>query len=112
MNSMPPSFRDIESVDELIAAALDMSELEHDCFVVMRDREWTVKDLVAETGRSRSMVQRALKDLNDKGVVVREGRTDRTVYYVYRRAPLEDVTGTVEKILDRWHASMKELLNS
>lgn len=105
------SFVEIDSAPELMAEALDMSELERDCFFAMRDGEWTVKELVEETGRSRSMVQRALKDLHDKGVVVREGRTDRTVYYVYRRAPFSDVRDTVEKIVDRWHADMKDILS-
>ncbi|MFB6294675.1 MAG: helix-turn-helix domain-containing protein, partial [Candidatus Nanohaloarchaea archaeon] len=94
MNSM--SFVEIDDASELIAAALDMSELERDCFFAMRDGEYTVQELVEETGRSRSMVQRALKDLHDKGAVVREGRTDRTVYYVYKRAPLAEVRDTVE----------------
>ncbi len=111
MNIMA-SFIEIESVDELIAQALQMSELERDCFFAMRDREWTVQDLVQETGRSRSMVQRAVKDLHDKGVVVREGKTDRTVYYVYRRVPLSEVTDLVEDALDDWYARMKTLLKT
>lgn len=108
MNSM--SFVEIDSVEELIAQALDMSELERDCFFAMRDREWTVKELVEETGRSRSMVQRALTDLHEKGAVVREGRTDRTVYYVYQRVPLTEVRDTVDQVLDEWHGRMKDLL--
>lgn len=105
------SFVEIDSVQELIAEALQMSELEQDCFFAMRSGEYTVKELVEETGRSRSMVQRALKDLHDKGAVVREGRTDRTVYYVYKRAPLSDVRDTVEDILDEWYAEMRNLLS-
>ncbi|MCJ7478893.1 MAG: MarR family transcriptional regulator [Candidatus Nanohaloarchaeota archaeon QJJ-7] len=109
MNNM--SFVEIEDATELIAEALDMSELERECFFAMRNEEWTVKELVEETGRSRSMVQRALKELHDKGAVVREGRTDRTVYYVYQRAPLHEVRDSVEEILDGWYRDMKELLS-
>ncbi|MDY6773680.1 MAG: helix-turn-helix domain-containing protein [Candidatus Nanohaloarchaea archaeon] len=109
MNNM--SFIEIEDATELIAEALNMSELERECFFAMRDEEWTVKDMAEETGRSRSMVQRALKDLHDKGAVVREGRTDRTVYYVYRRAPLSEVRDTVEEILDDWYSEMKAILS-
>lgn len=104
------SFLDIEDAEELIAQALDMTELERDCFFVMGDAEWTVKDLVEETGRSRSMVQRALKDLTDKGVVVREGKVDKTVFYVYKRVPLENVRQKVKIILNEWHANMKTVL--
>ncbi|MDY6761602.1 MAG: helix-turn-helix domain-containing protein [Candidatus Nanohaloarchaea archaeon] len=104
------SFVQIDSAQELIAEAFEMSELERECFFAMRSGEYTVKELVDETGRSRSMVQRALKDLHDKGAVVREGRTDRTVYYVYRRAPLHEVRDTVEDIVDEWYREMKQLL--
>lgn len=105
------SFIEIESVEELIAQALEMSELEREAFFSMDDGEYTVKELVEETGRSRSMVQRALTDLHDKGVVVREGRTDRTIYYVYKRVPLENVRQKVTVILEEWHQEMKDLLN-
>lgn len=104
------SFVEIDDAGELIAETLEMSELERECFFVMRDGEWTVKELAEETGRSRSMVQRAVKDLHEKGVVVREGRTDRTVYYVYRRAPLDEVRDAAEDILDEWYDEMKDLL--
>ena len=110
MNIM--SFLNIDGTRELISQALEMSELERDCFFAMGTREHTVKDLVEETGRSRSMVQRALKDLHDKGVVVREGKTDRTVYYVYKRVPLGDVVDKVDAVLDDWHREMKELINT
>lgn len=106
------SFIDIDSVDELIAQSLHMSELERDCFFAMRSDAWTVQELVRETGRSRSMVQRAVKDLHDKGVVVREGKTDRTVYYVYQRVPLSEVRELVEDALDDWYARMKTLLKA
>lgn len=109
---MNMSFIQIEDADELIAEALQMSELEEDCFFVMGSDEWTVQDLADRTGRSRSMVQRALKDLHDKGVVVREGKTDRTIYYVYRRVPLEDVREKVQLVLQTWHQEMQDLLNN
>ncbi len=102
---------DIDNAQDIIAETLQMSELERDCFFAMRSGEYTVKELVDETGRSRSMVQRALKDLHDKGAVVREGRTDRTVYYVYKRAPLTDVRDTVMDLLDEWYAEMRSLLS-
>lgn len=106
------SFIEIDDAEELIAQALDMSELERDAFFTMADEEYTIKELVEETGRSRSMVQRALKNLTDKGVVVREGRTDKTVYYVYKRVPLENVQQKVKVILEEWNTEMRGLLNN
>lgn len=106
------SFVEIESVDELIASALNMSQLERDCFFAMGRDEYTVQELARETGRSRSMVQRALKTLHDKGVAVREGRTDRTIYYVYKRVPLTEVRDEVADLLDAWHSDMHRLLET
>lgn len=106
------SFIEINSSEELIAQALGMTELERDAFFTMRDEEYTIKELVEETERSRSMVQRALKNLTDKGVVVREGRTDKTVYYVYKRVPLENVQQKVKVILEEWNTEMRDMLNS
>jgi len=106
------SFIDINSSEDLIAQALDMSDLERDAFFAMGDDEYTIKELVEETGRSRSMVQRAVKDLTDKGVVVREGQTDKTVYYVYKRVPLENVQQKVKVILEEWHQEMRDMLTA
>lgn len=106
------AFVAIEDAEELMAQALQMSELERDCFFAMGDDAWTVQELVEETGRSRSMVQRALKTLHDKGVVMREGKTDRTIYYVYERAPLHEVRDAVLQILDEWHGEMQQLLEN
>lgn len=109
---MASNFIEINESQELIAQALEMSELERDAFFTMGDAEYTIKELVEETGRSRSMVQRALKNLTDKGVVVREARTDKTIYYVYKRVPLENVQQKVKVILNEWHQNMKQLLNN
>lgn len=106
------SFIEIEDADELISEALQLSELEEHCFFSMGEDEWTVQELVEATGRSRSMVQRAVTGLHDKGLVHREGKTDRTIYYVYRRVPLEDVQEKVAVVLDEWHQRMKDVLNT
>ncbi len=105
------SFIEIDRADELIAETLRMSELEQDCFFAMGDDAWTVQELADETGRSRSMVQRAVKTLHDKGVVAREGKTDRTVYYVYERLPLPEVRDAAAAVLDEWYDEMQDLLN-
>lgn len=106
------SFIEIEDADELISAALQLSDLEERCFFSMKDEEWTVQELVEETGRSRSMVQRAITALHDKGLVHREGKTDRTIYYVYRRVPLDEVQEQVGGVLDEWHQRMQDVLNT
>lgn len=94
----------------IVSEALDMNELQEEIYFGLRDKELTVKDLVEKTGRTRSVVQRALQELKDKGVVVREGRTDKTVYYVYTSVPFEKVKGQVSRIIDRWYRDIKDKL--
>ncbi|MDY6777461.1 MAG: helix-turn-helix domain-containing protein [Candidatus Nanohaloarchaea archaeon] len=97
--------------EEIVAAALDLNELQREIYFSLRTAELTVQDLVDETGRSRSVVQRALQDLLDKGIIVREGRTDRTVYYVYKAVPFDRVKETVSDILRDWHDDVQDKLS-
>ena len=106
------SFIHLKSKDSrrIVSEALDMNELQEEIYFGLRDKELTVKDLVEKTGRTRSVVQRALQELKDKGVVVREGRTDKTVYYVYTSVPFEKVKAQVSRIIDRWYRDIKDKL--
>ncbi len=97
--------------EEIVAQALDMNDLQREIYFGLRDQELTVKDLVDKTGRTRSVVQRALQELLDKGIIVREGRTDRTVYYVYTSVPFEKVKKQVSNIIARWYREINEKLS-
>ncbi|MCJ7450355.1 MAG: GntR family transcriptional regulator [Candidatus Nanohaloarchaeota archaeon QJJ-9] len=103
------SLKDAEP-EKIVSEALGLNELEEEIYFSLRGEELTVKDLVGETGRSRSVVQRALQSLLNKGVVMREGRTDRTVYYVYTAVPFEKVEEKVSKIIDSWYKDVKDKL--
>ncbi len=97
--------------EEIVARALDMNELQREIYFSLRDQELTVKDLVEKTGRTRSVVQRALQKLLDKGIIVREGRTDQTVYYVYKAVPFEKVKEQVSSIIEKWYREINEKLS-
>lgn len=96
--------------EEIVARALDLNELQREIYFTLRGQELTVKDLVEETGRSRSVVQRALQEMLDKGILLREGKTDKTVYYVYTALPFERVKPKVAEIIDDWYEQVQETL--
>lgn len=98
--------------ETVVVEALGLNELQQEIFGTLRGAELTVKDLVEETGRTRSVVQRALQDMLDKGVIVREGRTEQTVYYVYKALPFPRVRETVADLLEDWHEQVQETLRS
>ena len=99
------------SNEKIVAEALDMNELQRGIYFGLKNKELTVKDLVDKTGRTRSVVQRALQKLLNKGIIVREGKTDKTVYYVYTAVPFEKVEEKVSGIIDRWYRDVKDKLS-
>jgi len=96
--------------EQIVAEALDMNELQQEIYMALVDAELTVQDLVEETGRTRSVVQRGVQALLEKGVIEREARTDRTVYYVYTAQPFDRVASAVSNIIDDWQESVLETL--
>lgn len=95
---------------DLVSEILGLNELEHELYFSLLNKEKTVKELVEETERTRSVVQRALQNLMKKNLLVREGYTDKTVYYVYSAAPFEEVRKIAEGALDSWYEGAKEVL--
>lgn len=100
-----------KNAKEIVFFVLDLNDLEKEIYSSLLDKRLTVKDLVEETGRTRSVVQRSLQELMDKDLVVRKGVTDRTVYYVYESVPFDEVKKTVKKILRKWHESVQAKLD-
>lgn len=103
------SLRDAEP-ETIIAETLDLNEHQQEIYATLQGQELTVKDIVAATDRSRSVVQRDIKEMLDKGIVMREGRTDKTVYYVYTALPLDRVKAKVAEIIEDWHADIQDRL--
>lgn len=101
--------RDAEP-EMIVAETLDLNEHQQEIYAALQGQELTVKDIVSKTDRSRSVVQRDLQDLRDKGIVMREGRTDKTVYYVYTALPFDRVKDKVADILDAWHTDVQKQL--
>lgn len=96
---------------ELVAEILGLNDLEKEMYFSLLNNQMTVNDLVEETSRTRSVVQRSLQDLMEKGLLAREGYTDKTVYYVYTSSPFEEVKEAAEEALDSWYENAKDLLD-
>ncbi|MCJ7429219.1 MAG: hypothetical protein MUP66_02400 [Candidatus Nanohaloarchaeota archaeon QJJ-5] len=96
--------------ETIVAETLALNEHQQEIYAALQGQELTVKDIVDTTGRSRSVVQRDLQEMLDTGIVMREGRTDRTVYYVYTALPFDRVKQKVAEILEDWHADVQDTL--
>ncbi len=106
-------FLDLDGKDEeeIVFDVFDLNNLQQDAFDELRDAKLTVQELASRVNRNRSTVQRALQDMLDKDLVMREGKTDKTVYYVYTALPMDEIRDITEDALDAWHEQIKEKLN-
>jgi predicted transcriptional regulator len=103
-------FLDLEDKNErdIIFEVFDLNGLQRSLFDEMEEAKLTVKELASRVDRNRSTVQRALQDMLDKDLVMREGKTDRTVYYVYTTLPMDELREVTKDTLDRWHETVNE----
>lgn len=106
-------FLDLDGKDEeeIVFDVFDLNGLQESLFDEMEEAELTVKELASRVDRNRSTVQRALQDMLDKDLIVREGKTDKTVYYVYTTLPMEEIRDVTREVLDSWHQKVKQRLN-
>lgn len=106
-------FLNLEDKDEeeIVFDVFDLNSLQKSLFEEMRTAKLTVKELASEVDRNRSTVQRALQDMLDKDLVVREGKTDKTVYYVYTTLPMEELREVTRDTLEQWHEKVDNKLS-
>ena len=106
-------FLELEGKDEedIVFDVFDLNDLQESLFEEMENTELTVKELAEQVDRNRSTVQRALQDMLDKDLVIREGKTDKTVYYVYTTLPKEELCDVTRDVLDEWHQKVKNRLS-
>lgn len=106
-------FLDVDGKDEeeIVFDVFDLNSLQRTLFREMEDKRMTVKDLASKADRNRSTVQRALQDMLEKDIIMREGKTDKTVYYVYTTLPMGDVKDATREALDSWHQEVEKRLS-
>ncbi|MFB6204561.1 MAG: helix-turn-helix domain-containing protein [Candidatus Nanohaloarchaea archaeon] len=106
-------FLDLEGKEdrEIIFDVFDLNSLQKDVFEELRDSQLTVQELADQVDRNRSTVQRALQDMLDKDLVMREGKTDKTVYYVYTTLPIDELREIASQALDSWYEEVQKRLD-
>lgn len=108
-------FLDVEGKDDedIIFEVFDLNNLQKNIFDELQESKLTVQELASRVDRNRSTVQRALQEMLDKDLIMREGKTDKTVYYIYTALPMDEIRELTTDALDSWHQRVKEkLLNS
>lgn len=96
---------------DIMFEVFDLNDLQQEVFHELEDRQLTVKEVANKVDRNRSTVQRALQDMLDKDLLMREGKTDKTVYYVYTTLPFDQLKRITLETLDEWHGQVKEKLD-
>lgn len=106
-------FLEIEEKDEkqIVYEVFDLNDLQKSIFQALNDSKLTVQEIADEVGRNRSTVQRALQEMLEKDLLMREGKTDRTVYYVYTALPMEEIREVTSDALETWHEQVQSKLS-
>ena len=105
-------FLEIEDKGEkqIVYEVFDLNDLQKSIFQALNNSKLTVQEIADEVGRNRSTVQRALQEMLEKDLLMREGKTDRTVYYVYTALPMEEIREVTSDALAKWHEQVQSKL--
>ncbi len=106
-------FLDVEDKDEqqIVFDVFDLNDLQKSIFDTLNDQTLTVQEIADSVDRNRSTVQRALQEMLDKDLLMREGKTDKTVYYVYTSLPMDEIRDVTSNALEQWHEKVQNKLS-
>lgn len=96
---------------EIVSEVFDLNDLQESIFNEIEEEQLTVQEIADQVDRNRSTVQRALQEMLDKDLVMREGKTDKTVYYVYTTLPMPEIKQVTKETLDEWYDQVLQKLN-
>jgi predicted transcriptional regulator len=94
----------------LVYKVLEINDVEREIYNFCNN-ERTVQELTNLCGKSRSLVQRYLKNMMAKGLLVREGRREKAFYYVYKSVPMEFLEKVVKATLKEWYKKAMEMFD-
>lgn len=105
-------FLEIEDKDDqqIIFDVFDLNNLQRSIFQDIQDEKKTVQEIAEEVDRNRSTVQRSLQEMMDKDLLMREGRTERTVYYVYTTLPIKELKNLTTEVVQTWAEEVEQKL--
>jgi predicted transcriptional regulator len=106
-------FLDLEGKEdlEIIFEVFDLNKLQRKIFRELEENKLTVQEIADRVDRNRSTAQRALQEMIDKDILMREGKTDKTVYYVYTTLPVSELKKVTLEAIDSWHREVQDKLS-
>ena len=106
-------FLDAEDKSErqIVFEVFGLNDLQKSIFDTLEDQNLTVQEIADAVDRNRSTVQRALQEMTDKDLLMREGKTDKTVYYVYTSLPMDQIREITSDALQEWHKTVQNKLD-
>jgi predicted transcriptional regulator len=96
---------------QIIFDVFDLNDLQRSIFRELQDDKKTVQEIASQVDRNRSTVQRSLQEMMDKDILMREGRTEKTVYYVYTTLPIEELRDLTCDVVDTWASEVEKKLS-
>lgn len=96
---------------QIIFDVFDLNDLQRNIFQDLQDDKKTVQELAEDVDRNRSTVQRSLQDMMDKDLLMREGRTEKTVYYVYTTLPIEELRELTCEVVQTWAKEVEDKMD-
>lgn len=105
-------FLEIEGKNDrqIIFDVFDLNQLQRKIFQDIQDEKKTVQEIADDVDRNRSTVQRSLQEMMEKDLLMREGRTERTVYYVYTTLPIEELKELTSEVVQTWAEKVENQL--
>jgi len=133
--SVNPSLLELEEhplVFNTLKAIFELTNKQVDCFLTLRLKKKTgscIKNLVDNTNSERSIIQKHLKILLEKGLVMRESvslsefstrcqehdidnqiKTNKGYLYIYSSISNEDLLEKINETLEDWKNLLKDFL--
>lgn len=133
--SISPSLLELEEnsiVFNSLKAIFELTKKQLDCFLTLRLKKKPgscIKNLVDNTNSERSIIQKHLKVLREKGLVIRDSvsltefnkrcedynidnkiNTNKGYLYIYSAIPDEDILDKINGILKEWKKNLENFL--
>jgi predicted transcriptional regulator len=104
--------KSFEKPSDLLCCAFGLQSSEIDTYFALLSRSKTAEEISSDLGLDRSTVQRALKSLLQKQLVLREMRHIQRggYYYVYSALSTNEVRKQILDELDLWYRETRRFL--
>lgn len=113
--SMADLLRDDLECEDLLECLHGLKDLDRDCFTVLVESEdpLTVDAVAEAVDRERSTAYRAIKRLDEAGLIEQEqvNYEDGGYYHVYRPRNPDQVADEMQRLLNDWYATVGNLIH-